>query len=288
MRMKRAAFTLAVLLAFASPAFAAGGEDLNQGGAPASTLDLTLQLYAGGIPFGKAGLSARVQGGEYKATSTLETLGFVNAFWQSRIETSATGAVAGGSVRPEFYDSFSQYRRDARRHVRLNFRQEGPLPVEVVADPLYPETPYKVLEAEQRKGLDPLSAIVMLIAIAAAEAKSPCTAVAPVFDGRRRYDISVEFVRRMDIRMDNGLYSGPGMMCQFRYRQVAGFQQTLVQQGKTLPPIYGWIAPVTSKLDPKRQYMLPMRVWAETEFGIIAAIATDAAIDSTPLKQMPR
>jgi hypothetical protein len=277
-------YALAALIAFASPALAAGGEDLDRSGAPASTLELTLQLYAGGIPLGKAGLSARVQGGEYKAASTLETLGVVSSFWQSRIETSATGSVMGATVRPEFYDSFSQYRRDSRRHVRLNFGREGP--VEVIADPLYPETSFKVPENEQRKGLDPLSAVVMLMAAASAEAKSPCTAVAPVFDGRRRYDISVEFVRRIDIRMDNGLYSGPGMMCQFRYRQVAGYQQTLVDQGKRLPPIYGWIAPVRSKIEPNREYMLPMRIWAETDFGIIAALATGAVVDNTPLKQL--
>jgi Protein of unknown function (DUF3108) len=284
--MKSTAPILAGLVALASPALAAGGEDLNPGGAPASTLELTLQLFAGGIPLGKAGLSARVQGGEYKAASTLETLGIVNSFWQSRIETAATGTLADGSLRPVFYDSFSQNRRDSRRHVTLNFRKEGP--VEVVANPLYPETSFKVPEAEQRKGLDPLSAIVMLIAVASAQAKTPCTAEAPVFDGRRRYDVSVEFVRRMVIKMDNGLYSGPGMLCQFHYRQVAGYQQTLVDQGRRLPPIYGWVAPVRSKVEPNREYMLPMRIWAETDFGIIAALATEAVVDSTPLAQARR
>jgi len=279
------ALALVALLA-SHPASAAGGEDVDRSGAPVSTFDLSLQLYAGGIPLGKAGISARVQGKEYKATSTLETLGIVSAFWQSKVETSANGTVAGGTLRPAFYDSFSQYRRAERRQVTLDFADGGP--VKVISDPPYPETSYKVPEDEQKKALDPLSSVVMLIATAAAEAKSPCTAVAPVFDGRRRYDVSVDFVRKIDIRMDNGLYSGPGMMCQFHYRQVAGFQQTLIEQGKKLPPIYVWVAPVRSRIEPARKYMMPLRIWAETEYGIVVALATEAAVDGEALSRVAR
>ena len=279
------AYALATLLC-ATPVFAAGGEDIDRSGTPVSTFDLGLQLYVGGIPLGKAGISARVQGKDYKATSTLETLGIVNAFWQSKIETAANGTVAGGTLRPDFYDSFSQYRRAERRQVTLDFRRSGP--VQVYSDPPYPETLYKVPEEEQKKALDPLSGAVMLIAVAAAEAKMPCTAVAPIFDGRRRYDVSVDFVRKIDIKMDNGLYSGPGMMCEFHYRQIAGYQQTVIEQGKRLPPIYVWVAPVKSKVAPERDYMVPLRIWAETEYGIVVALATTAAVDGLRLAQGAR
>jgi hypothetical protein len=274
------AFAWATLLC-ATPVFAAGGEDVDRSGTPVSTFDLGLQLYVGGIPLGKVGLSARVQGKDYKATSTLETLGIVSAFWQSKIETAANGTVARGTLRPDFYDSFSQNQRSGRRQVTLAFRPNAP--VQVYSDPPYPETLYKVPEEEQKKALDPLSGAVMLIAAAAAEAKMPCTAVAPIFDGRRRYDVSVDFVRKIDIKMDNGLYSGPGMMCQFHYRQVAGYQQTVIDQGKKLPPMYVWVAPVRSKVEPAREYMVPLRIWAETEYGIVVALANAATIDGLPL-----
>jgi uncharacterized protein DUF3108 len=279
-KSKRLACCTLAVLVLSAPAFAAGGEDVDRSGTPVSTLDLGLQLYVGGIPLGKAALSARVQGQDYKATSTLETLGIVSAFWKSKIETSANGAVAGPTVHPAFYNSFSQDRQSERRQVTLTFQ---PGAVKVDSNPPYPETRYKVPEDEQTKAVDPLSGAVMLIAAAAAGAKAPCTAVAPIFDGRRRYDVAVDFVKKIDIRMDNGLYSGPGMMCQFHYKQVAGYQQTVIEQGKKLPAIYVWVAPVKSTADPTREYMLPLRIWAETDYGIVVALANQASVDGKPV-----
>jgi hypothetical protein len=263
------------------PGWAAGGEDVDRSGSPVSTFDLTLQLYVGGIPLGKAGISARVQGKEYHASSTLETLGVVSTFWQSKIETTANGALAGGTLHPTLYDSFSQNRRDQRRQVTLSFKPGGE--VSVQADPPYPETSNKVPAEEQKRAVDPLSGAVLLIAAAGAEAKSTCTATAPIFDGRRRYNIGVGLVRKIAIAMDNGLYSGPGMMCQIRYTQIAGYQQTVIDPKNKLPPIYVWVAPVKSRTDTSREYMLPLRIWAETEFGVVVALATEARVDGVAL-----
>ena len=269
-----------------APATAAGGEDVDRSGAPASTFDISYELYVCGVPLGKVAMSARLQGKDYKATSTLETLGIVSTFWQSKIETDASGTLTGGAVHPSLYDSFSQYRREDRRQVTLSFKPDGP--VSISSNPPYPETRYPVPDAEQRKALDPLSGAMMLIAGAGSNGGAPCKANAPIFDGRRRYDVGFDFVRNLNIRMSNGLYSGPGVMCQVHYNQVAGYQQTLVDQGKKLPPIYAWVASIRSTADPSRQYMLPMRIWAETEFGLVVALATQATLDGAPLNKVPK
>jgi hypothetical protein len=184
-------------------------------------------------------------------------------------------------VRPALYDSYSQNRNDERRQVTLTFGPEGPK--SLFSDPPYPETRYAVTEDQQRKTLDPLSAAVFLTTSINAQNAKPCETVAPVFDGRRRYDVSLRFVRTADVRMDNGLYRGPVSVCQVRYNQIAGYQQTLVQQGKKLPDIFAWVTPVRSRLDPSRHYMLPLRVWAETEYGIVVALASSAKVDGQAL-----
>jgi hypothetical protein len=273
---------LAVLL-LTPPAFAAGGEDVDRSGSPVSTLDLSYALYVGGIPLGKVALSARVQGRDYKAISTVETLGIVSTFWQSKIETSANGTLTGATVRPSLYDSFSQYRRAERRQVTLSFGPEGPRSVH--SEPPYPESRYAVPETQKKNSLDPLSGAVLLISTSAASGPAPCKALAPIFDGRRRYDVGVDFLRKIDIKMANGLYSGPGLLCQVHYSQVAGYQQTLVEQGKKLPDIFAWVAPVQSTADPNRHYMLPLRIWADTEFGQVVALANEATLDRAALKK---
>jgi hypothetical protein len=277
-----AAMLAAFFLVLATPALPAGGEDVDRSGTPASTLDLSYALYVGGIPLGRVTMNTRVQGKDYKANSTLETLGIVSTFWQSKIETSANGTIVSGTVRPSLYDSFSQYRRAERRQVTLSSDLNGTKSVH--AEPPYPDTRYPVPENEQKSALDPLSGAVMLIGASAASGGAPCKALAPIFDGRRRYDVGIDFVKKIDIKMSNGVYNGPGMMCQVHYRQVAGYQQTLVEQGKKLPNIYAWVAPVKSSVDPNRHYLLPLRIWADTEFGQVVALANQAMLDGAALK----
>jgi hypothetical protein len=262
------------------PVFGAGGEATDRT-TPASTLDLSYDLYVGGIPLGKAAMTARFQGTDYKAISTLETAGIVNAFWKSKIEAASNGLVERGSVRPALYDSYSRDRKEERRQVTLTFGPDGPK--SLYSDPPYPETRYQVTEDQQKNTLDPLSAAVYLTNSVNAENAKPCEAVAPIFDGRRRYDVSLRFVRTTNVRMDNGLYNGPVSVCQVQYNQIAGYQQTLVEQGKALPKMFAWVTPVRSQRDPSRQYMLPLRVWAETEYGVVVALASSAKVDGVTL-----
>jgi len=85
---------LPLALSLSQPVQGAGGEGTDD--SPASTLDLSYDLYVGGISLGKVGMSARFQGEDYKAISTLETKGIVNAFWQSKIEASSSGLLNNG------------------------------------------------------------------------------------------------------------------------------------------------------------------------------------------------
>jgi hypothetical protein len=113
----------------------------------------------------------------------------------------------------------------------------------------------------------------------------PCGVVAPVFDGRRRYDIAFSFVRRGNYKMDNGLYNGPALLCEVEYRQVAGYQQRIVERGMKMPKIYAWVASFKSATDPSRTYMIPVRFWADTEFGLITSVASQVRIDGNDLKK---
>src|SRR5262245_58243514 len=144
-----------ILAAFtrSPPLMGAGGQATDRT-PPPSTLELSYNLYVGGVPLRKAAMSVRFQGTDYKAHSSLETTGIVNAFWQSKIEAASNGLVERGNVRPALYDSYSQNRNDARRQVTLTFGPEGPK--SLYSNPPYPEARYKVSEEQQRNTLDPL------------------------------------------------------------------------------------------------------------------------------------
>jgi hypothetical protein len=104
-----------------------------------------------------------------------------------------------------------------------------------------------------------------------------------VFDGRRRYDVAFSFVKKIDVHMDNGLYSGPALVCQIHYNQIAGYQQSVIDQNKKFPKMYAWVVAAKSSADPKRTYLLPVRVWAETDYGIVVALASQVRLDGQAL-----
>jgi len=266
-------------LGLSAPALGVGGEGPDDT-APASTLELSYDLYVGGISLGKVAMSARFQGADYKAISTLETKGIVNAFWQAKIEASSNGILGGGRVRPSLYDSFSQNRSQPRRHATLTFGPEGPK--SMLSDPPYPDNRYPVSDDQRKQTLDPLSAAVFLTSASTAQT-NPCDALAPIFDGRRRYDVAFSFVKKIDVRMDNGLYSGPAVVCQIHYNQIAGYQQSVIDSNKKFPKMYAWVVAAKSSADPKRTFQLPVRVWAETDYGIVVALASQVKLDGQTL-----
>jgi len=271
---------LTAALTFSGPVFGVGGESPDDTAGPASTLDLAFDLYVGGIPLGKVAMSARFQGSDYKAISTLETKGIVNAFWQAKIETSSSGLASPGKVQPSLYDSFSQNRSPERRHATLTFGPDGPK--SVVADPPYGDNRYAVSEEQRKRTLDPLSAAVYLTSLPVSQGK-PCEVVAPVFDGRRRYNLVFNYVKKADIHMDNGLYSGPALVCEIHYKEIAGYPQSVIDGKNKFPKMFAWVVQAKSGSDPSKSYMVPVRVWAETEYGIVAAVASQAKLDGLPL-----
>jgi len=281
----RAASAVVVCAAFlaltgSQPVLAVGGEAADKDG-PSSTLELSYDLYVGGISLGKVSMSARFQGEDYKALSTLETKGIVSAFWQSKIEASSSGQLAGGRVQPALYDSFSQNRFVERRHATMTFGPEGPKTLQ--SDPPYGENRYPVSEDQRRRTLDPLSAAIFLTSSSTGKEAKPCEVTAPIYDGRRRYDVVFNYMKKTDVHMDNGLYSGPAVVCQVHYNQIAGYQQSVIEQNKKFPRMYAWVVSARSSADPNRNYMVPVRVWAETEYGIVVALASQAKVDGQPL-----
>ena len=281
----RAAGAVVISVAFlalsgSQPVLAVGGEAADKEG-PGSTLDLSYDLYVGGISLGKVSMSARFQGEDYKALSTLETKGIVSAFWQAKIEASSSGQVAGDRVQPALYDSFSQNRFVQRRHATLTFGPDGPK--NLISDPPYDENHYPVSEDQRKKTLDPLSAAIFLTSSSTGKEAKPCEVTAPIYDGRRRYDVVFNYMKKTDVHMDNGLYSGPAMVCQVHYNQIAGYQQSVIEQNKKFPKMYAWVISARSSADPNRHYMVPLRVWAETDYGIVVALASQAKVDGQGL-----
>ena len=161
-----------------------------------------------------------VRGSDYHAVSNLETSGVVNAFWQAEIQATSSGKVGAKNLTPALYDSFDINRTGKKQEVSLTYDSANP--PRLYADPPYSTTGYEVKPEDQKATLDPLSA-VMFIVSGAGTAGTPCTVTAPVFDGRRRYNIEMSKVK--DIEHQDGQWP------------VCGPRHTLPDQVSTNSPV---------------------------------------------------
>jgi Protein of unknown function (DUF3108) len=280
MKIRHALFAFLVSMLFASAAQAAGGSGGEAPVQSGSTLQMAMTLYAGGVTLGKVDLNATIRGDQYHSVSNLETGGVVNAFWQSEIQATSTGTVAPKNFHPGLYDSFYTGRSDRKQEVSLTYDASGP--VRLYADPPYPTTGYEVPPAQQKGTFDPLSAITYFVSGVGSSAENPCGLTLPVFDGRRRYDVDFVKVKDTTVTMDNGLYKGKAVLCQMKYKQLAGYKPRVIKEGAKFPEISAWIATFPSSVT-GRSYVVPLRVWANTEYGVIAAVATTLKVDgATP------
>jgi len=267
---------LALLPSLVPPAWAAGGAGAGAPSQPASQLQVSMTLYAGGITMGQMDLDASFRGSDYHVVSNLKTQGVVNAFWQSEIQATSSGKISGKTLAPSLYDSFYTGFQGKKQEVSLTY--ENNTAPRLFADPVYSTTGYEVKPDDTKATLDPLSAVLLIASGAGTDAGNPCALTAPVFDGRRRYNIEMSKARDVDVKMDNGLYQGKAVQCDIRYHQIAGFRPRVLKNNESFPVIHAWIASFPSAVG-ARDYTVPVRVWAETKYGVMAVLANAVKVD---------
>lgn len=276
---------LALLLAAAplcGTAYGAGGAGSETPSQPGSTIQIAMTLYAGGVTLGHVDLNTTIRGDQYHSVSNLQTGGVVNVVWQSEIQATSTGTVAPRNFHPGLYDSFYTGRSDKKQEVSLTYDATGP--ARLYANPAYPTTGYEVPPDQQKNTFDPLSAITYFVSgVHMASADNPCGVLLPVFDGRRRYDVGFEKVKDVAVSMDNGLYKGKAVLCQMHYKQISGYKPRVLKDGAKFPLINAWVATMPSTVT-GRPYVVPLRVWADTEYGVIAGVTNKVVIDGVTPK----
>ena len=90
--------------------------------------------------------------------------------------------------------------------------------------------------------------MVLITSGVGASADNPCGVVAPVFDGRRRYNIELTKVKDTTVKMDNGLYKGKALLCEMKYHQLAGFKPKIIKDNESFPKINAWVATFPSAI----------------------------------------
>jgi hypothetical protein len=272
---------LLMLVATPHGAGAAGGEATQAAPNPtsSSTLAISMTLYIQGLTLGTVELTSTVDGSAYRAVSRLKTEGIVTLLWRQTIQATASGRIQPDGFQPALYDAFVVKSDGSNEQISLTYGDNGP-PKLFVDPPFMDSVKIEIPVKQQMESLDPVSAMTFLLA--GSGGREPCGRQVSVYDGRRNYVIALTRRAATTIRLDNGLYSGPGLQCAVTYRQVSGAGQKVLEGKSALPTAQAMVATLTSK-QTGRAYHVPLRLWADTPYGRVAAVATSVSLDGAPL-----
>jgi hypothetical protein len=243
----------------------------------AGSIAVAYSIAFWGIPFGETNYQGRFSETGYAASSHFETSGIVSLFWQAVIDASANGKISPRSLDPRQYDSFYRRGGDKKERVQVTFKDGA---VKTFADPPYDTSKFPVTDSEKREAVDPMSAVTLILSGIRADHANPCGTAAPVFDGRRRYDIEFTYLKDELVTLPAGLFHGTAHLCQLHYRQTAGFKPKILKEGAAFPPIYGDFGDFPAPNSPSGHYVVALKLWSRLKWGTVSAALTKFTISA--------
>ena len=206
---------------------------------------LTYDVYVGGIHLVTADIAFQERGDTYRARVLGKSYGVVYKLFPWNTELKVQGKIRGDHFVPKEF-----YTRDVWNNnpkiTWLHFQKNGD--VKPQFDPPNNDQNREQVTFEQRRGtLDPVTGLLQMLANVAVH--NSCTKTVPIFEGKRRFDITG--VDTGYEAIDDGDYSvfhGVARTCDANFTMVAG-------EWKERPPDRFW-----SRND-KEQGREPFHIW---------------------------
>lgn len=235
--------------------------------AAAGTLVLSYEIAAGGLPAATANLTVTPDGERFRMSMRMETVGIIG-FLTGFVATGRTlGEHSENGPRPLSHRVDNLWRGEKR----MAEGHWSPMPTFILDPPIeHDDERPPVPEALQADTIDPLTA-GLAMAHAAAAHREPAL---PVFDGRRRYDLTV--LRLGRALVDSPVYTGPATLMTVRWTRLAGFAKPGWFAPSKLPDTarLWWSPPRPETLD----LAVPVRVESEGPFGAVVVLLVGVAV----------
>ncbi|NJM91799.1 MAG: DUF3108 domain-containing protein [Rhodospirillaceae bacterium] len=238
---------------------------------------LTYDVYLGGLHIFTFDVGMTLQPDRYRVAAQGGTQGMVGWLyaWQTRL--AAEGLDRNGRIEPRRYDVESNWQGNLRT-VQLGFAGEGRYDLQQAPPP----EPDPDIEGELPEWLpdgivDPLS--LAIAASRALERNGRCDQTLAVFDGRRRYDLTLMHIDAATLPPNEySVYHGPALRCSFSMKRISGFRKSWktkrqVDAAASAPTI--WVAAIREDLPP-----LPVRYDGAIALGNIVIHLTKAQVRS--------
>ncbi len=226
------------------------------------TADFT--IYVGGFLFVEGNFNARLEHDDYRLATEMTTVGVAAAFYPADYKLASEGRLKAERVEPRRFYSDTTAKKDARVLTLTYDKSHMP---RLSATPPYSARDLKdVKPALQINTQDPVSAFMLPVAGGA----NPCARTLAVFDGRRRFNLTFNYVGKKKMTPPNTAHPDQpatpitAVVCTIRYEAIAPPEKkrkftTMLRRNDDMKI---WLAP----FDGGRVYM-PVRFELRTPLG---------------------
>jgi hypothetical protein len=185
--------------------------------APPQSLLLEYEAFAAGFPIVTFAFRLDETPSAYSLDGHIRAVGAFRLFYRVDVRAESEGTLTRDAAQPRWHEHvFTSKGKD--RVARLDYPGDGRVAAQLV--PTEDSGRPKPTEQQTVDTLDPLSAILAMGHAVARAGR--CEGTFPVFDGRRRYDLTLtdEGGERIDAAP---AYVGPVRRCQAAVLKIAGF-----------------------------------------------------------------
>lgn len=279
-----AGFMLSVGLLYASGLRAEEAVTNVQSDDSAQEVDLTFEIYGGGLHIVSFGTQAVLTPKRYEIAAQFQTEGVADTLFNGRGSSTATGVLTPAG--PRLLNYSQEYDgRFGERSITMALDDSGRY--NVAAEPADGIHKHGFSASAVRGKVDPLTASIFTAINSTA---APCSQTIPVFDGRRIFNLKFKELDQTELQpIGAGTYTGPAWRCSVLYDPVAGFtREFLVERAKNpLPPFTVWLARFEEQMGPggTQPLVLPVRMMFETPVVNAIAHLTTAEVDGRALIQ---
>jgi hypothetical protein len=245
-----------------------------------ASFEAAYTIAAARIPIGSADMTVNIGAEEYVISMSGRTSGLARVLASGEGSMNATGAISPNKLSPLRYTSKSTADDDTLA-VTMTFK-DGNVDELVASDPPAGEDRVVLTVEHRRQVLDPLSAL-LVPAGDSGVSEAACRRVLPVFDGRRRYDLSLSFKRVEQVKASRG-YAGPAAVCSVVFQPIAGHRRsspllTFLTDGRDVEMA---LAPIAGT-----RVLAPFRITATYMLGNVVMQATRFEATTTPAPTRP-
>jgi hypothetical protein len=179
----------------------------------------TYDVYVGGVHLLTADILFQEQGRKYRAHLAGHTYGMWHRLLPWDTDLRAEGAIRKDHFVPAEFSTHDVFGKKIKV-TKLHFTRDGDVKTEF--EPPNHDVDREAVTAEQRRGsLDPVTALLQMVAYLAVEKN--CNVTVPIFDGKRRFDITAKDAGTEDIdEEDYGVFKGTARKCTAAFKSIAG------------------------------------------------------------------